>query len=326
VAYQAISNPSGAGYALFVSDRFDINRQISMELGLRWDKQTYSEPGYSSQLSPRFSLLYALGGGKNLRFTVGRYYQAQGIGELQVEDDVDQFNRPQRADHFIAGYEWASPQNFQFRFEAYYKNYDRLAPRFENLYDPLKIIPEFQLDRIRLAPQSARARGAEISMEYVGSESLNWWASYSLARVTDSIDGSNERRNWDQLHALQLGLAWQRGYWEIGVASRIHSGWPTTALALDYDAQTGLYEPVPGPRNAGQFRLFFTLDFRISRHFDVRIGELTAFLEVTNATDRHNPCCTEYGTAEDTNGNLVLTQDREYWIPFVPSLGLLWVF
>ncbi len=326
IAYQVEANPSGASYALFASDRFAVNQQLSMEVGLRWDKQAYTDPEYNSQLSPRASLLYALGERKNLRFTVGRYYEAQGINELQVEDDINQFNQPQRADHFIVGYEWATPQNFQFRLEAYYKDYDRLAPRFENLYDPLQVIPEFQPGRIRLAPQSASARGAEFSLEYVGSENLTWWASYSLARATDSIDGSNERRDWDQLQALQLGLAWQRGPWEIGVASRLHSGWPTTTLTLNYDSQTGLDVLVPGPRNAEQFGTFFTLDFRVSRRFDVHLGELTAFLEVTNTTDQKNACCTEYGSVEGPNGNLILTEDREYWIPIIPSLGLLWEF
>jgi len=325
-AYQVEADPSGASYALFASDRFAISQQLSMELGLRWDKQAYTNPEYNSQLSPRASLLYALGERKNLRFTVGRYYEAQGVNELQVEDDINRFNQPQRADHFIAGYEWATSENYQFRLEAYYKDYDRLAPRFENLYDPLRVIPEFQPGRIRLAPQSASAKGAEFSLEYVGSESLTWWASYSLARVTDSIDGSNERRDWDQLQALQLGLAWQRGPWEIGAASRIHSGWPTTTLTLDHNSQTGLDVLVPGPRNAEQFGMFFTLDFRISRHFDVHLGELTAFLEVTNTTDQQNACCTEYGSAEDANGNLILTEDREHWIPIIPSLGLLWEF
>jgi outer membrane receptor protein involved in Fe transport len=326
IAYQVEANPSGATYAFFVADRFAINQQLSVELGLRWDKQTYTEPEYNSQLSPRASLLYALGERKNLRFTIGSYYQPQGIGELQVEDDVNQFNRPQLAHHFIVGYEWSNPQNFQFRLEAYYKDYDRLAPRFENLYDPLQLIPEFQPDRIRLTPQSATAKGTEFSMEYAGSENLSWWASYSLARVTDSISGRHERRDWDQLQSLQLGLAWQWGLWELGAASRIHSGWPTTDLTLGYDNQTDLEVPVPGPRNAEQFGLFFTLDFRISRHFDVHIGELTVFLDVINATNKHNSCCTEYGSAEDANGNLILTQNRQYWIPFVPSLGLLWEF
>ncbi|MFC1719841.1 TonB-dependent receptor domain-containing protein [Pseudomonadota bacterium] len=324
--YRVAAMPSGYSYGLFASDRFTLGSRVSLELGIRWDRQTYTEPVYSSQISPRASLLYTLGDNRLLRFSVGRYHQAQGIDELQVEDDVSRFYRPQRADHFIAGYEWSSQGQFRYRLEAYLKNYHRVATRFENLFDPMKLIPEFQPDRIQLDPLSARAEGLEFSVEYTGGENLGWWASYSLSRVTDSISGSNERRSWDQLNALQLGLDWQHGPWEIGLASRLHTGWPETGLTLGFDAATDTYYPVPGARNTEKFNVFYTLDFKISRQFAVRHGELSGFIEVTNTTNRKNHCCVNYRGFETVNGNVVLKENSEYWLPLVPSLGLLWTF
>ncbi len=92
-AYRVEARPSGYNYGLFVSDRFKLGDRVTLELGIRWDRQTYTNPVYSSQISPRASLLYKPGDNRLLRFSVGRYHQAQGIEELQVEDDVDEFYR-----------------------------------------------------------------------------------------------------------------------------------------------------------------------------------------------------------------------------------------
>ncbi len=324
--YEIYSMPSGHTYALFLSDRFSITNQLSMELGLRWDKQTYTQPTFESQFSPRASFLYTTENNKNIRLSIGRFQQSQGIHELQVEDNIAHFFGPQRADHFIAGYQWKSPSDFEFRIEAYYKKYSQLAPRFENLFDPLQMTPEFQPDRIRLDPQSADAKGLEFNVEYVGSETLNWWASYTLSRVSDSIDGRSELRSWDQLHALQLGLAWQHNSWEIGIATRIHTGWPRTDLSLGYDPQDDHYFPLPGSRNAEQFDTFANLDFRVSKQFNVGKGSLMGFFEVTNATNRNNPCCVDYGFETNPEGNVTLKRKVEYWLPLIPSIGLLWEF
>ncbi len=326
VAYVVNAKLKGNAYAVFISDQFNINNRLSLDLGMRWDKQTYTVPEFSSQLSPRASALYTFAGGQELRFSLGRFYQAQRIQEMQVEDDIDHFFAPQYSDQAVAGYQWTNPSGYEFRVEAYYKRYKRLAPRFENLYDPMQVAPEFQLDRVRLDPLSADAKGLELSVEYGADEDFSWWASYTLSRATDNINGVSERRSWDQLHALQFGLGWQKDAWEIGFATRIHTGWPTTALALDYTAASAEPVLVVGPRNAERFTAFANLDFRISRHFDVHIGQLTAFLEVINSTNRDNPCCTEYTLVQGPDGNTSLNGNTEYWFPIIPSIGLFWEF
>ena len=111
-------------------------------------------------------------------------------------------------DHWIAGVHHRFDERLRLRLEAYVKNYDRLKPRFENLYDPLALIPEVAPDRIGLLPESARASGLETTLEFRGGEELDWWVTWSWARVADRIDGVSEPRSWDQRHALLAGLAW----------------------------------------------------------------------------------------------------------------------
>ena len=83
---------------------------------------------------------------------------------------------------------------------------------------------------------------------------------------------------------------------------------------------------VPGPRNDQRFGEFASLDFKISRSFQVRIGKLTGFLEVTNASNRDNPCCVDYGVDENPEGGVLLDRKVEFWLPIIPSVGLLWEF
>lgn len=324
-AYQINTKPKGNIYAAFLSDRFAATDSLSLELGVRWDKQTYTNTSDSSQISPRASALFSLGSNSELRLSAGRYYQAQQIQGMQVEDNIDHFFRPQYADQLIAGYQWTMG-DYKFRVEAYYKRYEHLAPRFENLFDPLQLTPEFQFDRVMLVPESARAKGLEVSVDYAAGENFSWWASYTLSKVTDLIDGEDQRRSWDQPHAIQAGLAWQKRLWDVSVATRVHTGWPTTVLYLTYDPVTGDPQPVPGERSAKRFKTFASLDFRVSRRFSVRYGELTGFIEATNATNRSNPCCVEYGEETDSAGNLFFESNTENWLPVVPSIGLLWKF
>ena len=136
--------------------------------------------------------------------------------------------------------------------------------RFENMLDPIPLIPELAPDRIRLAPSSAQARGLELTLEYDNGDKLNWWTSYTLSRITDRIDGADELRNWDQEHSLQAGLAWHLKNWELGFAANIHTGWPTTLATLEEDDDG---EPllVFEPRNEARLNTFASIDFKAAR-------------------------------------------------------------
>ena len=324
-----LAAPEGRAYSLFLTDRWQLSSASALELGLRWDRQTYTEPEFDDQLSPRISLLHSFTPAIDLRLTWGRYHQSQAIHDLQVEDGVERFFAPQRADHWIAGVQFRYPNDYQLRIEAFLKDYDRLKPRFENLFDPLILIPELAPDRVGLNPQSARVKGIELTLEYRGGEALNWWATYAWSKATDRIDGVDERRSWDQRHALQAGFAWQRGLWEAGAAVSIHSGWPITGVTLGTvpsDDEEYEYIPVPGPRNAEQLGTFATIDFRVSREFPVKVGRLSGFFEVTNATNRKNECCLDVDIDEDEDGNDFLDVTIDHWLPIIPAIGILWEF
>ena len=322
--------PEGAAYALYFSDRWKLSDRAMVEWGLRWDDQTYTDLPSDAQLSPRLSLLRALGDNTEFRLSWGRYHQSQEINELQIEDGIDFFWPAQRADHVIAGIRHTLNNRLSTRVELFHKEIKDVRPRFENLFDPLSLIPEVQPDRVRLDPGSATSRGVEVSLDWSNGP-LSWWATYVLSEATDRIDGRDELRSWDQRHAFQGGIGWGNEKWDVSVAASVHSGWPLTELTLvedgvDEDGEIE-YVAVPGPRNVGRHATFASLDFRVSRTWKLQRGSLMAFFEVSNLTNRRNPCCLDFDFEEDEDtGEDVFERGIDYWTPLLPAIGVLWEF
>ena len=125
------------------------------------------------------------------------------------------------------------------------------------------------------------------------------------------VDGKVARA-WDQTHTMKAGLSWRWGLWNFSAAGEAHTGWPRTQINSP-------------AINAARYSVFHTLDARVSREFDVKRGDLEVFLEVSNLYNRENPCCAEYSTVESDSGQLLVSKEG-YWLPLVPSLGIVWRF
>ena len=81
-------------------------------------------------------------------------------------------------------------------------------------------------------------------------------------------------------------------------------------------------EVLVGSRNDVRLEDFLSIDARLSRTFQLKHGELDAWLEVTNLTNRSNPCCVEYSVLDGPPS--VLFKDEDNWLPILPSVGVLW--
>jgi hypothetical protein len=114
------------------------------------------------------------------------------------------------------------------------------------------------------------------------------------------------------------------------LAASVHSGWPATDLTLIENGVDVNGDPilivVPGPRNALRHGTFASVDFRVSRRFKVRRGTLTAFVEISNVTNRSNECCNDWDITDDAAGNAILENSLDYWLPRLPAFGVLWEF
>jgi hypothetical protein len=316
-----------SSFAAWVAGRYELSPLLAVEAAFRWDTENYSLDGGDDYLSRRLSLLYAPSERTDVRLIRGRQYQLHGASELQVRDGVSAWSPAERSDQWVAGVEHRLSKRLEARLELYRKDMRRIRPRFENALDPLAILAELQPDRVRVAPRRARAEGVELSLNYAAGERVDAWASYVRARVVDSVDGRQVPRSWDQRHALQLGVGWHAAPWRVGVAVSAHSGWPRTALVVREGAGSAGEDLITlGPRNEGRFGSYATVDLRVSREFDVPVGSLLAYVELSNATDRRNACCTDFDAEFDDGGALSVEQLNDYWWPRLPAIGFLWQF
>lgn len=320
----AVLHPDGYESSAFWDVRAPLGRRWVVQGGLRVDTQTYDGSDDSEQWSPRLSLLYQATAPTRLRLSWGRFFQSQGINELQVEDGVDRFYPAQYANHLIASVEHSFGAAFDLRVEAYHKRYPRVNPHFANALDPLVLFPEAQFDRVRIDPQSSRADGIEFSLNWHSGDAWNGWFSYTLSRARDRIDGRDVDRAWDQRHALNIGVEWQKGPWAATLADIYHTGWPTTQLLVTPGTAGGATPITFGPRHADRYADFNSLDLRITRTFALPRGQLDVYFEASNLAWRHNPCCTEYTATRNAAGSLTLTRQEDSWLPLIPSLGMLW--
>ena len=325
-AHRASIAPEGESYVAYFSDRIRLAPRFVAEMGIRWDKQTFLPPGDDHQFTPRASLLYRLGAQTDLRVSYGKYFQAEEILELQVEDGVSEFGRAQDASHSIASFEHRFGNDLQLRVEWFRKWTKSARPRFENLYDPLAILPELRPGRIEVTPDRAEARGVEVFLD--GQRPVSWWLGLSAARAHDFIAGSAVPRNWDQRQALTGGVTWDVGTWTMNAVATYHSGWPVTPMSLSTVAAPPggtTVVAVTGERNSERLERLRRIDVRAEREYPLKIGSLGLFAEVTNLTGRSNPCCVRY-TATVSNGTTLLEREDLDGLPFVVNVGVLWEF
>jgi len=271
-------------------------------------------------LEPRVAIRRDAGAATALRFTWGQFYQHDGLDQLRVADGSQRFGVPQRSVQMIAGIEQQRGGGLTWRAEAFGKLQLDPRPHFENQLDALSIVPELAPDRVRIAPDHAELRGIELSIEQAGHP-WSWWASYVWSQSFDEFAGSDVDvpRSWDQQHAINVGLEWQRGDWSTSALLNAHSGWPTSRVVRDNAGVISV-----SARNSERLATFASLDLRANWRHRFRPGTLTLSLEVTNALDRKNPCCQELVL---TNSLAEPIATREInWLPLLPALSLLWEF
>jgi len=319
-------SPSGEIWSLYLADRFRPLDRLTVEAGLRYDRETYGED--KGHLGPRLNVRYDIDDRSSVRAAWGHFYQSQAIYELQVEDGVDQFQPAQRAEHWLLGYDRELPAGFDLRVELYHKIISDPISRYENLFYNMRVVTEHYPDRVLVDPEEAEASGIELMLSRQHGERFNWWASYALARAEDRIDGEWVPRSWDQQHAVNLHASWRISpKWDLSCAWRYHSGWPRTDV-LAVPGEGGEWELELGPRNGERYPAYHRLDARISRRVDLnRGGRLTLYFEAFNLYARKNVRNYEdFSLVENPDGTATVAYETERYLPFLPSFGFTWEF
>lgn len=309
--------------------RTRLGERLTAEAGARWDRYSYDPGQKFDAVSPRLNLVYAVGTAGELRAAWCVVHQPQSINELQVEDDVEQFFGPEKVTQWVLGYAHRFEHGFSARLDLYDKRYADLRARYENIADPMQLIPEGGTDRVRVDASTARARGVELTLRRDAERGIAGWLSVVFARAEDFVEGAWRPRLWDQRETATFGTSWTGEFWNVSVAGQWHSGMPTTALGVVSVPSPGggqEFHGTAGPINDERWGPYARLDLRVNRDVLLAQSKLSFYLEVTNLTDRKNPCCVNGYHAEQGRFGPELVIDEGYWLPLMPSLGFQWEF
>ncbi len=310
----------GQAYASYLSALWAVTSNISVDAGVRWDGERYGVAFRGNQVSPRIGFQYKYDPATVVRASWGRLSQTQRPDELQIDDGDDVFHRAEFAMQTVIALERQLSSAVQLHVEAFDKRIEDPRPRFENLLDPISLLPELEVDRVLIRPSSARAVGTELSLRWQATPHWSGWANYSWSEATDDINGVNVPRSWDQKHAAAAGIAWRETPWLWSSDATWHTGWARNRLyALNVNpAEFGLL-----PLNVRKWPAYFSLDSRLTWAHPLPKGALELFGEIDNATNHANPCCIDVQYLGETTHPL-LERTTSVWLPRFALVGATW--
>lgn len=302
---------SGLRKSLYGNLRYKFNSKLYGDFGLRFDDQDWNN---ETQISPRMNLSYFYDDTLTFRLGLGRHHQDQHIDGILLEDEQLMYFETESADVAIFEVQKQLNDRYSVRTEFYYKKYRDVQPYYENLFIDLHLHPELFSDRIRIEPESAFSKGVDVTVSGYYDQ-FNWSASYSFSEVKDVIGGDEFLRSWDQQNAVKLNLGWLWRKWQFNSLIQYHTGWPRSTIA-EIDN-----ELIIGNRNGTRNKDFLNVDFRVSYDTLIKGKKAKYWLQLNNALNRKNQCCSEYGYEMDDTGQFVLIDEQKDWLPLIPTIG-----
>jgi hypothetical protein len=327
-----VTTKTGIETAAYLSGRVQPTERLTVEAGLRYDRQhhTGAESWGESQLAPRLNAAYQVGSRTTVRAAWGHYYQSQGLHQLWVSDGDLAFYPAQRAEHRVLGVEHNTSRGIALRVEAYQRLLRDPLPEYRNLENDIEALrEEGPEDRIFVHPDRGRARGLELFAKGGETTSLTWAVGYALSVAEELIHGRWVPLPFDQRHALnvQIGLR-PAPSWSISLGWTYHSAWPFTTIEYGLDTTVSGYPYIVsgyGLLNDQRLIDYSRVDFRVAKEFPVTRGNLLLYLDVFNLLNRENAQAASH-YAGVYEGRLVLDRGIDPQLEVMPSVGLRWTF
>jgi len=312
--------------ALYASARWQPAADTTAELGIRRDRQTLDPGASAAQWNVRANLRRRLTAVTTLRLSWGQFAQAPWVNELDVADGQTQLAPVARVIETNLSIEHLFDAGWSLRAEGYDKREHSPIYYFENLFSPLVLLPEIEVDRTRVTASGARMSGVELTLESDRSREISGWLSYAWSRAVDRIAGEDIPRSWDQRHTVQAGVLWSPGRWQLSGIFNWHSGWPYTRLIASTFTWT---DPATvaltlGPRNGAGHPNFTSVELRAAYVWPLKTGSLQAEFELRNAFDDRNACCRSISVTTAPDGTATLNEQTDNWLGITPLLGLRW--
>jgi outer membrane receptor for ferrienterochelin and colicin len=324
---EVVTSRTGYTAGAYLADRLRITEFLTLEAGLRYDRQSHTG---EQQLSPRLNASLQLTPAAALRAAWGYYHQSQALYQLWAADGDTVFYPAQRAEHRVLELEQGFRNGISLRVEAYQRLLSDPLPEYRSIDRNMGALWEEDPEaRIFVHPERGKAEGLELLVKGPGGGRFTWSGAYALSRVEELVEGEWMPRPYDQRHAVNLQFALRpTPDWSFAMGWIYHSPWPYTEIHYRIE-ETVWGQPVIVPYadalNQGRLIPYRRVDFRASRRFRVGRSDLLLYADVFNLMNRENAMDSEHSAGWD-GGRLVT--DRTFYpqLGIMPSLGLRWVF
>jgi len=298
-----------------------LDDRLKLSLGLNFSGMNYNKNMMNplNQLSPHFSLSYALAENIDFNANIGRYAQQPAYTTLGFRDALGVLvNQNEKlrytiSNQAIAGFEYRPQDNMRLSVEGFYKGYE---------FYPLSVADGLSIaskgtnfgqvgDEQIVSTGKGRSYGVEVLYKIMEMKKMNLTATYTFFRseFTDSL-GVYRRSSWDTRHLFNfiasyklpknwnIALRWRfvggAPYTPIDSISYIRSAWNVTHQPyLDYSKFNSLSLPVS-----------HQLDIRIDKEFYFKKWVLNLYTDIQNVYNFKTQGVPIY-TNLDTNGNII---------------------
>ena len=332
--------------------------RLSLSLGIRADGCDYNvrTGNLFRQLSPRFSISYALNEKWSLNGNLGRYYQLPAYTTLGYADAAGVLlNKETRtgyigSTHYVAGVEFRPGLLTRITLEGFYKTYDHY---------PVSLIDSIALankgtDYVAVGDEpvrpvgEGRAYGIELMLRtqefygIVASLAYTWYHS-EFKELDGQLRPTNHYipSNWDNRHILSLTATRKFGKnWDLGMKWRYVAGGPYTPYDVETSSRMEAWDARHQPYydytrfNTRRLPAFHQLDVRVDRSFYFRKWSLILYADIQNIYNYKSMGPADLVPVENPDGSYRQDPEREgYYLmrniknelggTVLPSVGII---
>ena len=274
VRQQLTDSFSTDAWSVSLQDRKRVMTHVTLVGGVRHSVENYSHRAFNE---PRIGAEWEWSEQTLLTAGWGRHNQQPSGGQW-----IRQFGNPKldhiRAEHSVVGIAHKVDKEWNWKAEAYYKNFDNLV-----VNDPL-------LNYINAA--SGKAYGLELLIKKEEIEKLSGWFVLNLTKSQrrNDVTGEEFRFQYDEpVNATLVGNYKLTDAWNFGAKWNIHSGAPyTPIIGTNGNYPDGRPIPVYGGVNSASLPVYHRLDLRADRIYVFDTWKLNAYFEVNNAYMQKN--------------------------------------
>ena len=277
-----------------------FDNKIIASFGLRTDQNSYSKQMSNplKQLSPRFSLAYALGEKSSLNFNIGQYFQLPAYTVMGYRDNNNELlNKDNEITyinnkHLVFGIE-TNPGNFsKLTVEGFYKKYDNYPFLLKDSISLANLGGDFGV--IGNEAVSSTSQGRSYGVEFLAQKKLNksFYGIMAYTWVRSEFKDKNNKfipSAWDNKHIISLTCGFKfKKDWELGMKFRFSGGSPYTP----YDTLISSYSYVWDVNSFGVFdynqlnglrlKSNHGLDIRIDKKWYWKKVTLNLYLDIQN--------------------------------------------